>query len=191
MKKTSTAEAYKPNKIQTLIIPHLIAALEANTVLFRDLITKKPEQKKELSDQAKRLIEAIKFYADNHSQSTARQFAPMFAAAADAPEILDILNKHYGWTTVAAPFPEPLSVVCVTTNKAGHYYTVGKLYIVKHARYRQLYHEIPGNENNIDNDFIIATSEEVKQCVAELNAAQWRQILTDELFAPIVEQALA
>lgn len=117
--------------------------------------------------------------------SSIRSFAKMIAIATD--------NKYItipNITDNSLPAFDPLTVVVLEENKSSHGYQIGKPYIVTHGMKRLMLDDIGRDHHSAygeSDKSHLATPEEIESCLETLTPAQCRTILSNELFAPMLE----
>lgn len=80
---------------------------------------------------------------------------------------------------------EPFCVIKFTY--AGQFEPV--IQLVTNAKKNYVF-DTSGSESEIDGTWTVATDEEVVRCIATFTDSQWKSVMSVDLFAPLVKQAL-
>lgn len=140
----------------------------------------------------KDLAKLVNFYANSqqvkdHVAIAYVQFVTKMVAIATDNKYITI--PQFG-TDSSLPAFDPLTVVVLEANLSSHVYQVGKPYMVTHGMKRFMLDDIGRDKHSAYGESDkprLATPEEIETCLETLTPAQCRTILSNELFAPMLE----
>lgn len=170
--------------VRDVIKAELFRVCLETTTKYRTKHEKKEKKEKYTSEEVQKVRDAFKGIGWNEDQVSKQMEA--LAILHDAPE----LKKP------TIPSAEPFCVMVSDKNASGHPNVGQPMLFAKKRDSASFYYmdsqgRVEGNHWQYILDAVrFATDEEVKSCMDNLNADQWKRILYDPLFKPIIDTAM-
>lgn len=169
------------NTIRALVVVHLHELLVSTTASLRIASVDKNQRLSNAEVAEIHKIIGSELYS--LTSSSGRAFLRVLSIVTKSPEIESI---------AAVSFP-PFTVVVLELNKTNHRYPTSAPIIITHGSRGHALHVSGALNDSVFNENDkprLATDKEIEDCIRALTDAQWKSILTDPLFNPVVTAAL-
>lgn len=172
-------------EIKAAIIPPLLAALITATAAARARSITSPTP---VEDPLVTRVKSVVNDGEYYMQEDDINFVLKIVGLATNNPALAALRFPLPENSV--PAHDPLTVIVFPSKEGGHGYTVNHPYIVVHGlRNNILDRKGRTNAKPYTPNVVLASDEQITDCVATLTDAQFKTIIENDLFAPITGAA--
>lgn len=179
-----------------LIASSLLASCQETTILMSNKLKDSEKLAKENEEKYKRYKEAWDIIRGQWAVDAARVMFRAMAKLTNDPLMFKFAESQE--VDISSVAYDPFTVLFLQHKSSNFVKTLtnNKPYIVVNGKELKLLSDIGSyNDNSLKVGiekgwYRLATPGEIQQCITELNDAQWKTIMTDDLFASIVNEAL-